>query len=113
MWEKLCQILDIITSVGERIKRIFITSTIFAPIAAFFYLALAQINFLLGLLDTLHSALVTASSKIVPFVVDGYFAKINTVVPAAEVLAMIGFLLALKAVCALIRIIKSVIPTIA
>jgi hypothetical protein len=75
-------------------------------------LILAKIDASTNFLADIHIQLANAQSMVTPFLSDGFFAKVNTVIPASEYLAMIAFSLALKAGCAVIRMVKSFIPTI-
>lgn len=63
-------------------------------------------------LDTLHTYLAAALSWTQSNGFDTYYAKVNSIVPLTETLAMLATLLAYQAAMAGIRIIKSFVPTV-
>ena len=63
-------------------------------------------------LDTLNGFLASANAWAQSNGFDIYYAKVNAIAPLSETLAMLGTLLGFQVAMAIVRIIKSFVPTV-
>lgn len=106
----MTSIFKLLKAVYAILRRIFTFTLFGGPILVFLYALLAKFESVIYAMDALHTAMANAATRVAPFISDGFFAKINTVLPVSEIMGMLSVLLTLKLGAVTVRMLKTFIP---